>query len=93
MVFTGGDFAGIFWHMSYQTVEVELENGRVQPCGAETLPARAHGLLTILEGRPCEPVVAPVRTLGQAMRALGVSGRGDFTDLSTNKAHLDDFGK
>jgi hypothetical protein len=79
--------------MSYQTVEVELENGRVQPCGTETLPARAHGLLTILEGRPGKSVVAPARTLGQAMRELGVIGRGDFTDLSTNKAHLDDFGK
>jgi hypothetical protein len=69
-----------------------MENGRVQPCGAETLPARARGLLTILEGRPGKPVVAPARTLGQAMRALGVIGRGDFTDLSTNKAHLDDSG-
>jgi hypothetical protein len=77
--------------MSYQTVEVELENGRVQPCGTETLPARAHGLLTILEGRPGKPVAAPGRTLGQAMKELGVIGRGDFTDLSTNKAHLDDF--
>jgi len=27
------------------------------------------------------------------MRALGMLGRGDFGDLSTNKAHLDDFGK
>ena len=79
--------------MSYQTVEVELENGRVQPCGAEALPARAHALLTILEGRPGQPAAAPARTLGQAMRELGVQGRGDFGDLSTNKAHLDDFGK
>jgi len=70
-----------------------LENGRVQPCGAEALPARAHALLTILEGRPAKPAAAPARTLGQAMRELGVLGRGDFVDLSTNQAHLDDFGK
>ena len=79
--------------MSYQTMEVELENGRVQPCGAEALPARARAWLTILEGRPGQSAAAPARTLGQAMRELGVLGRGDFDDLSTNKAHLDDFGK
>lgn len=35
--------------MSYQTVEVELERGRVRPRGAEVLPERAHALLTILQ--------------------------------------------
>ena len=35
--------------MSFRTVEVELENGRVAARGAETLPAKAHGLLTILD--------------------------------------------
>ena len=35
--------------MSYKTVEVELENGRVQPRGAEALPDHAYALLTILE--------------------------------------------
>ena len=35
--------------MSYKTVEVELENGRVTPQGSESLPARAHALLTILQ--------------------------------------------
>jgi hypothetical protein len=79
--------------MRYQTVEVDLENGHVAPCGTEALPARAHALLTILQGRPAKPAVAPARTLGQAMRELGVRGRGDFGDLSTNKAHLDDFGR
>jgi len=79
--------------MSYQTLEVELENGRVHPSGPETLPPKAHALLTILEDGPAKPAAAPGRTLGQAMRELGVTGRGDFTDLSTNRAHLDDFGK
>jgi hypothetical protein len=34
--------------MSYQTVEVLLENGNVRPSGSEILPAKARALLTIL---------------------------------------------
>ena len=37
--------------MSYQTLEVELEGGRVRPRGAEVLPERAQALLTILQAR------------------------------------------
>lgn len=35
--------------MSYKTLEVDLENGRVHPCGTETLPVKAHALLTLLD--------------------------------------------
>ena len=35
--------------MSYRTVEVELDGGRVRPRWAESLPTKAHALLTILE--------------------------------------------
>jgi hypothetical protein len=35
--------------MSYRTVEVELEHGRVRPRNAEALPPKANALLTILE--------------------------------------------
>ncbi|MBM3841409.1 MAG: hypothetical protein FJ398_26360 [Verrucomicrobia bacterium] len=35
--------------MSYRTLEVELEDGRVRPRGSETLPNKAHGLLTLLD--------------------------------------------
>ena len=35
--------------MSYKTVEVELNDGRVWPRKGETLPPKAHALLTILE--------------------------------------------
>lgn len=47
--------------MSYTTVEVELENGRVFPRGHATLPAKAHALLTILEsnGDSSWPATAP----------------------------------
>jgi hypothetical protein len=79
--------------MSYQTLEVELENGRVRAAGSETLPARAHALLTILNAPAEESVSVPAMTLGQALRDLDVTSRGEFTDLSTNKAHMDDFGR
>jgi len=78
--------------MSYKTVEVELENGRVHPAGAETLPAKAHALLTILSPQAAKSE-APAKSLGKAMRDLEVMGRGEFSDLSTNPRHMDDFGK
>jgi hypothetical protein len=31
--------------------------------------------------------------MGDALRELDVMGRGEYTDLSTNKAHLDDLGR
>jgi hypothetical protein len=78
--------------MSYKTVEVELENGRVHPAGTETLPDRTHALLTILSPTPAKSL-EPAKSLGKAMRDLKVMGRGEFTDLSTNPRHMDDFGK
>ena len=78
--------------MSFQTLEIELDAGRVRATRGEALPARARGLLTILVSDEV-PSAPPTRTLGQAMRDLDVLGRGGFADLSTNKAHLVDFGK
>jgi hypothetical protein len=78
--------------MSYQTVEVDLENGRVRPRGSESLPAKARALLTIVESVKT-PSANAARTMGQALRELNVIGRGEYTDLSTNKAHLDDLGR
>jgi hypothetical protein len=46
--------------MSYKTVEVELDSGRVRPRGTETLPAKARALLTILE--PDGDTPAPAAT-------------------------------
>jgi hypothetical protein len=40
--------------MSYKTLEVELEHGRVRTNAAGGLPAKAHALLTILEARNAE---------------------------------------
>jgi hypothetical protein len=69
--------------MNYKTVEVELENGRVHAAGAETLPDKAHALLTILSSHVVKSE-APSKSLGEAMRELGIMRRGEFTDLSTN---------
>jgi hypothetical protein len=38
--------------MSYLTVEVEIDHGRISARGAETLPEEASGLLTILNPPP-----------------------------------------
>jgi hypothetical protein len=78
--------------MSYRTLEVELENGRVHPSGPETLPAKAHALLTILA--PAQPAApAPDGSLADRVQALAGLGNGSHTDLSMNRAHLDDFGR
>ena len=79
--------------MSCQTVEVELENGRVRAAGSETLPAKAHALLTILTPTPPAAVNPTNGSLADRVRHLAGIGRGEYTDLSTNKAHMDDFGR
>ena len=77
--------------MSYKTVEVELENGRVHPSGAETLPAKAHGLLTILAA-PGNTEAANGKLADRVADLAGL-GRGEYSDLSTNKTYLNDFGR
>lgn len=77
--------------MSYKTVEVELENGWVHPFGAEVLPAKAHALLTILAA-PGNGEAAN-GNLAERVADLAGIGRGEHSDLSTNKTHLNDFGR
>jgi len=77
--------------MSYKTLEVELENGHVHPSGAETLPSKAHALLTILI--PTGKAEAPGGNLADHVSGLAGIGRGEHSDLSINKAHLNDFGR
>ena len=48
--------------MSYLTLEVEIDQGRVWPKGAEALPEKASGLLTILN----PPPLAQPRPIGLA---------------------------
>jgi hypothetical protein len=40
--------------MSFLTVEVELDHGRISPKGTEKLPEKAVGLLTILSPEPTD---------------------------------------
>jgi hypothetical protein len=79
--------------MSYKTLEVELENGRVRPAGSESLPPRAHALLTILSPVAPEPAETTGPSIAELAGDLVGIGNGRYTDLSTNKAHLDDFGR
>ncbi|HUD45562.1 MAG TPA: hypothetical protein VMR33_01975 [Candidatus Baltobacteraceae bacterium] len=53
--------------MSYRTLEVEIDHGRVVSKGAEALPEKASGLLTILT----PPTLSDPRPIGLA--------RGEFT--------------
>jgi hypothetical protein len=77
--------------MSYKTLEVELENGRVHPSGAEALPTKAHALLTILTANG--KAEAANGSLADRVANLVGIGRGEHSDLSTNKTHLNDFGR
>ena len=79
--------------MSYKTVEVELEDGRVRPSGSETLPPKAHALLTILTATHTPNPEMENGSLADHVADLACIGRGVHTDLSTNKAHLVDFGR
>jgi hypothetical protein len=53
--------------MSYLTLEVEIDHGRVSPKGTEALPEKASGLLTILN----PPPLSQLRPIGLA--------KGEFT--------------
>jgi hypothetical protein len=53
--------------MSYLTVEVEIDHGRVSPKSGEALPEKASGLLTILNPPP-----------GSQPRPFGLA-KGQFT--------------
>ena len=48
--------------MSYRTLEVEIDHGRVSSKGAEALPEKASGLLTILDS----PTLTQPRPIGLA---------------------------
>ena len=78
--------------MSYRTLEVELEDGRVRSRGAEPLPARARALLTILAPSASEKLGAqplsnaglrrflsrpPLKLTGEQLKA---SMEADFWD-------------
>lgn len=79
--------------MSYQTVEVELENGHVRPSKGEALPEKAHALLTILGPAVINTTEAEGPSIADLAGDLVGIGNGTHTDLSYNKAHLSDLGR
>lgn len=60
--------------MSYRTVEVEIDHGRVSAKGGEALPEKAAGLLTILP----DPGSSAPRPIGLAQGQFTVPD--DFND-------------
>ena len=56
--------------MSYLTLEVESDHGRVIPSGPEPLPENGKGLLTILPAAGEKPGIPPKRTPLEALEAL-----------------------
>ncbi len=54
--------------MSYLTLEVEIDHGRIVPAEPEKLPEKAKGLLTVLG--PAEPKAEPKLTPLEALEAL-----------------------
>jgi hypothetical protein len=64
--------------MSFVTVEVEIDHGRVSSKGAEVLPEKASGLLTILN----PPPISRSRPIGLA--------KGQFTVPDDFNAPLPD---
>jgi len=60
--------------MTYRTVEVEVDHGRVLPKGADVLPEKGSGLLTILTSAP----VFQPRPIGLAKGQFTVPD--DFND-------------
>ena len=79
--------------MSYKTVEVELKNGCVSTIAPEVLPEKAHALLTILDLGRSTPPPARDRSLADLVGDMAGIGRGEHADLSTNRSHLDNFGR
>lgn len=72
---------------------ISASPGAVHPAGAEKLPAKARALLTILTPAVAEPVGAEGPSLADLTANLAGICQGKYTDLSYNKAHMEDFGR
>ena len=56
--------------MSYRTVEVELDHGHILAKGAERLPEKASGLLTIFPDTVNRAAVSPLQALESLQKHL-----------------------
>jgi hypothetical protein len=69
--------------MSYRTVEVEIEHGHVMAKGAESLPERASGLLTIIQSDVVNrAVISPLQALESLQKHLQLDATGAAEWLS-----------
>jgi len=61
--------------MSYLTVEVEIDHGHVQAKGAEKLPDKASGLLTLFPAATVSPAaMSPLQALESLQQHLHLDG-------------------
>lgn len=77
--------------MSYRTLEVELEEGRVRPRGSETLPPKGHGLLTLFDssGPPAALTCGELADRWPRLEKLPLEEARDFADdVERARAHL-----
>ena len=59
--------------MSYLTVEVEIDHGRVLAKGADSLPEKASGLLTIFKpDAVSHATISPLQALESLQKHLGL---------------------
>lgn len=68
--------------MSCKTLEVEVEDGRVHVRGTETLPAKAHGLLTLLDssGPPAALTCGELAERWGRLEKLSLEEANEFAD-------------
>jgi hypothetical protein len=75
--------------VSLVTIAAMISNGRILPDEPEKVPETGRALVTILAANGKQQ--APTATIAELMRDLAGTGNGAFSDLSTNKSHLDNF--
>ena len=69
--------------MSYLTVEVEIDHGRVSTKGAERLPAKASGLLTIFPATENGVTHSPLQALELLQKKLSITTAGAAKWINT----------
>ena len=73
--------------MSYRTVEVEIDHGQVLAKGAETLPEKASGLLTLFPSAvPQIAALTPLQALESLQNHLALDAAGAGAWLTAVRA-------
>ena len=73
--------------MSYRTVEVEIDHGQVLAKGAESLPEKASGLLTLFPSAVTQPAaLSPLPALEALQNHLALDAAGAGAWLAAVRA-------